>query len=54
MFSNGTLLERFNLFQTISKCLSWIRISIDAGKEETYNNLRVTNKSNDFKTVIQH
>ena len=54
MFSNGTLLERFNLFSTISRCLSWIRISIDAGKEETYNNLRVTNKSNDFKTVISN
>ena len=37
MFSNGTLLERFNLFSTISRCLSWIRISIDAGKN--LNNL---------------
>ncbi len=54
MFTNGTLLDRFDLFSTITNSLEWIRISIDAGKENTYNKLRVTNKSNDFKKVIQN
>ena len=54
MFSNGSLFERFNLFEDIVKCLKWVRISIDAGEEKTYNSLRQTNKSNDFNTVIKN
>lgn len=54
MFSNGTLLKKFNLIETIVKSLEWIRISIDAGKEETYNNLRVTNSSNNFNVVLNN
>ena len=30
MFSNGSMLSKFDLFSTIVKSLSWIRISIDA------------------------
>jgi radical SAM protein with 4Fe4S-binding SPASM domain len=52
MFSNGSMLDKFNLFDVLAKSLSWIRISIDAGKASSYNNLRKTNKNNDFNTVI--
>ena len=54
MFSNGTMLERFNLFETLVNCLSWIRISMDAGKASSYDNLRVTNKSTNFETVVNN
>ncbi len=54
MFSNGSMLEKFDLYETIIKNLEWIRISIDAGKKDTYNNLRVTNKNNDFDTVLSN
>jgi len=54
MFSNGTLLKKFNLFETIVKSLTWIRISIDAGNAETYNKLRVTNSSNNFQVVMDN
>ena len=40
MFTNGSLLERFNLFEIFVKSLKWIRVSIDAGEEDTYNQLR--------------
>ena len=53
MFTNGSLLERFNLFEIIVKSLKWIRISIDAGKAETYDNLRKTNKNNNFNQVMK-
>ena len=43
MFTNGSMLERFDLFETIVKSMTWIRISLDSGKAENYNNLRVTN-----------
>lgn len=54
MFSNGSMLERFNLFETITKNLEWIRISIDAGKKDTYDDFRKTNKTNNFDTVIKN
>jgi len=54
MFTNGTLLERFNLFDTIIKTLTWIRVSIDAGKAKTYNDLRVTNQKNNFEVMINN
>jgi sulfatase maturation enzyme AslB (radical SAM superfamily) len=54
MFTNGSLLERFNLFEVIVKSLKWIRISIDAGKADTYDNLRKTNKNNNFDQVMKN
>ena len=54
MFSNGTMLKKFDMFEELVKSLTWIRISLDAGNEESYNKLRVTNKNNDFKTVIEN
>ena len=54
MFTNGTLLEKMKLTDVVVDCLKWIRISIDAGNAKSYNKLRVTNKSNDFDTVIKN
>jgi radical SAM protein with 4Fe4S-binding SPASM domain len=54
MFSNGSMLERFNLYKTITENLDWIRISIDAGKKDSYDQLRVTNKNNNFEVVINN
>jgi GTP 3',8-cyclase len=54
MFSNGSLLERFNLFEIFVKSLEWIRISMDAGLSSSYDELRKTNKNNDFKTVMKN
>ena len=54
MFSNGTLLEKMNLMDIAVDCLKWIRISIDAGTALSYDKLRVTNKSNNFDTVIKN
>lgn len=54
MFSNGTMLKKFDMFDELARSLTWIRISLDAGNEKSYNDLRVTNKNNDFKTVIEN
>ena len=54
MFTNGSLLEKFNLFDTVVDSLEWIRISIDAGNEDSYNNLRITNSNNNFKVVLEN
>jgi len=54
MFTNGTLLERFDLFETIVETLTWIRVSIDAGNSKTYNQLRATNEKNNFDVMLNN
>ena len=54
MFTNGTLLKRFDLFDTLVDSLSWVRVSIDAGKAKTYNELRVTNDKNNFDIMLNN
>ena len=54
MFTNGSMLTRFDLFDTIVNSLKWVRISIDSGVSEKYNKLRVTNSSNNFDVVINN
>ena len=54
MFSNGTMFDRFDLFETIVDSLSWVRISIDAGNAKSYDELRVTNKNSNFNHVINN
>tara|TARA_B110001452_G_scaffold201337_1_gene171409 strand:+ start:2812 stop:4014 length:1203 start_codon:yes stop_codon:yes gene_type:complete len=54
MYSNGSMMERFDLFDTIAQSLEWIRVSIDAGKKKSYDNLRVTNSSNNFDVVLSN
>ena len=54
MFTNGTLLKRFDLFSTIVDSFSWVRVSIDAGSAKTYNDLRVTNDKNNFDVMLSN
>ena len=54
MYSNGSMMERFDLFETITESLEWIRVSIDSGSKKSHDDLRVTNASNGFDTVISN
>ena len=54
MFSNGSMLSRFDLYETIVNSLKWIRISLDSGIAENYDKLRVTNSNNNFEVVINN
>jgi GTP 3',8-cyclase len=40
MFTNGTLFDKFDLFETLVDNMTWVRISVDAGTEKTYNDVR--------------
>lgn len=40
MFTNGCLFSRYDMYDALVQCMSWIRISIDAGTPETYNSVR--------------
>ena len=40
MFTNGTLLDKQDLFETLVDNMSWVRISIDTGTAEEYDKIR--------------
>jgi len=40
IFTNGTLIDRWNLFDAFVNNLTWARFSIDAGTKETYDSVR--------------
>jgi wyosine [tRNA(Phe)-imidazoG37] synthetase (radical SAM superfamily) len=54
LYTNGTLLSKFDLFDTLVSSLEWIRISIDAGKKQSYDKLRLTNSKNNFDIVLEN
>jgi len=54
MFTNGTLLDRFNLFETLVNNMSWVRFSIDAGNEKTYNTIRRPSKNQTWSKMINN
>ena len=54
MYSNGSMMQRFDLFETIVESLEWIRVSIDAGNKKSYDDLRVTNSTNNFDVVLSN
>jgi len=55
MFTNGTLLHTFDLFDTLLEYMTWVRISIDAGDPDTYNSIRRTVKGkNDWNRALEN
>lgn len=40
MFSNGTLFDKWDMFDVIVDNMTWVRISVDAGTKETYDGVR--------------
>ena len=41
MFTNGTLFDKYDMFEILVDYMTWIRISVDAGTEKTYNGVRI-------------
>jgi len=55
MFTNGTLLHTFDLFDTLLEYMTWVRFSIDAGDPETYDRVRRTVKGkNDWYVMFEN
>ena len=40
MFTNGTLLDKWDMFDTMVDNMTWVRFSVDAGTAKTYNSIR--------------
>jgi radical SAM protein with 4Fe4S-binding SPASM domain len=55
MFTNGTLIHTFDLFDTLLEHMTWVRFSIDAGSAETYDKIRRTIKGkNDWDIAFKN
>ena len=54
MFTNGTLLDKWDLFDTIVDNMTWVRFSIDSGTKETYESVRRPKKNAGWDTMISN
>ena len=54
MFTNGTLLDKHDLFETLVDNMSWVRFSIDAGTEKTYNSIRRSRPNQDWNKMMSN
>ena len=54
IFTNGTLLDKWDLFETMVDNMTWVRFSIDAGIKQTYNDIRVARKNQDWDKMISN
>ncbi len=54
MFTNGTLLDKWDLFDTLVDYMTWVRFSVDAGTPETFNAVRRVKKGQDWNKMISN
>ena len=54
MFTNGTLMDKFDLFDILVDNMTWIRFSVDAGTPETFNWIRRPGKSQDWDKMYSN
>jgi len=54
MFTNGTLLDKWDMFDTMVENMSWVRFSIDAGTQKTYDDVRHTHKNDNWGKMIKN
>ncbi len=52
IFTNGTLMDRWDLFDAFVNNLTWARFSIDAGTKETYNSIRRTKGNEGWDKMV--
>tara|TARA_R110000744_G_scaffold53912_3_gene114804 strand:- start:760 stop:1947 length:1188 start_codon:yes stop_codon:yes gene_type:complete len=54
MFTNGTLFDKWDMFETLVEHMTWVRISVDAGTEKTYNGIRVARGKQDWNKMVSN
>ena len=54
IFTNGTLLDKWDLYDTFVDHMTWVRFSIDAGTEETYNSVRRAKDGQDWNKMLSN
>ena len=54
MFTNGTLFDKWDMFETLVDNMTWVRISVDAGTRETYNSVRRAKGKQDWDKMVSN
>jgi cyclic pyranopterin phosphate synthase len=54
MFTNGTLFDKWDMFETLVQNMTWVRISVDAGSKETYNDVRKAKGKQDWDKMVSN
>ncbi|MAH49185.1 hypothetical protein CMI37_25395 [Candidatus Pacearchaeota archaeon] len=54
MFTNGTLLDKWDLFDTLVDNMTWVRFSVDSGTKETYESIRRPKKNTGWDKMISN
>jgi cyclic pyranopterin phosphate synthase len=54
MFTNGTLFDRWDMFDVLVDYMTWVRISIDAGGKEAYNSIRRAKDNDDWDKMASN
>tara|TARA_Y100000310_G_C20606066_1_gene775537 strand:- start:202 stop:1410 length:1209 start_codon:yes stop_codon:yes gene_type:complete len=54
IFTNGTLLDKWDLFETMVDNMTWARFSIDAGTKETYESVRRPRKNTGWDKMMSN
>ena len=54
MFTNGTLFDKWDMFETLVDNMTWVRISVDAGTKETYNGVRRARGKQDWDKMVSN
>ena len=54
MFTNGTLFDKWDMFETLVENMTWVRISVDAGTKNTYNGIRRAKGKQDWDKMVSN
>jgi GTP 3',8-cyclase len=54
MFTNGTLFDKWDMFETLVDNMTWIRISVDSGTKESYNSIRRAKGRQDWDRMVEN
>jgi len=54
MFTNGTLFDKWDMFESLVENMTWVRISVDAGTKETYNGVRRAKGKQDWDKMVSN
>lgn len=54
MFTNGTLFDKYDMFETLVTYMTWVRISVDAGTKDTYDGIRIPKGGANWDKMISN
>jgi sulfatase maturation enzyme AslB (radical SAM superfamily) len=54
IFTNGTLLDKRDLFETMVDNMTWVRVSVDTGTKESYDKIRIPKGGADWDKMASN